>query len=92
MFQFLPGVLKLAANFLGVSRSIAEMGLGYGPGAMTMPIRGRARWAPFYAGARAAAAGGGARPECLHHEPWQRHCFGEVPSPLRSRLAPARKL
>ena len=45
MFQFLLGVLLLASNFLGVSRAIAEMGAGSGPGIITMPIRGRARWA-----------------------------------------------
>jgi hypothetical protein len=45
MFQFLLGVLILASNFLGVSRAIAETGAGSGPGVMTLPIRGRARWA-----------------------------------------------
>jgi hypothetical protein len=32
-------------RFLGVSRAIAEICAGSGPGAITMPIRGRARWA-----------------------------------------------
>ncbi len=45
MFRILRGVLLLASNFLGVSRAIAEKGAGSGPGVMTMPIRGRARWA-----------------------------------------------
>jgi YVTN family beta-propeller protein len=45
MFRFLFGVLILASNFLGVSRAIAGMGAGSGPGVITMPIRGRARWA-----------------------------------------------
>lgn len=45
MFKFLLGVLILVSNFLGVPRAIAEMGVGSGPGVMTMPIRGCARWA-----------------------------------------------
>ncbi len=45
MFQFFLGVLILASNFLGVSRAIAETGANSGRGVMTMPIRGRARWA-----------------------------------------------
>src|ERR1700720_2937330 len=40
MFLFLLGVLILAANFLG-----SQWTPGPGPGVITMPIRGRARWA-----------------------------------------------
>ena len=45
MFRFLLGVLILASNFLGVSRASAEMGTWAGPGAMTMSIPSRARFA-----------------------------------------------